>query len=915
MDAKVSAQAALDAIAIPTLVLDPDLRIVGANLAIGTLREKIGLAPNCLGKYLWEALPIDRNLVEERYRKLFSSGEQLISDESFQFGDHSVNLEVMRFPIVQGSCVTHVLVMGRDITNQGRLEASLRESEETSRALVEAATEAIILIDVTGVVLAINEIAVGRLKHAPDYIVGQSASKLFSPEEWERELALIQRVRETRQRVHSRGTRFGRLVDTTMTPITDASGTVYRIAIYDCDITDREAVVSALRESEETARALMNASSESIVLFDAHGRIVTLNETAAQRLGQSVAELVGKSGQDIFPPDIWAPRLAGIQEIVRTRRSLRYVDTHRGRSLHANVYPVSNSQGEVIRVAVFARDVTEHERAVAALQESEETARALINASVESIILMDRDETIVALNEIAATRMGLSVAEAVGRTAGDVFSADLVSARHPHVKTVLATRRPVRFTDSHSGRTFDNSIHPILGSSGEVQRIAIYARDITEHLEAMAALRDSEVTSRALINASAESIILMTPDGTVITMNAVAAARVGKLPHEAIGLNGSQIFPAEVWEQRKMKVAEVMQSRKPVTFTDTRFNKTVDVAIHPILDGLGVVQRVAVYARDISEHLAAMRAVRESETRYRRQFESLPVPTFVWEKVDDDFVLQDFNRAALELTLGHAPRFVGSKATTMYADRPDIVQDMIMCAQEGQPISREMSYAFKASLGVRYILAYYIYVPPNQVMVHAIDQTERKLAEVAVQEARRTLEQEVAKRTEELAQANEQLNVEREALDRKNIALQQVIEQAGRNRDDIAERIQANVDRIVLPILDRIDTRLDTPGKQYLKLARSSLMEIVSPYVRALETKSRNLTLHEIDLCHLIRGGHSTKEIAALRNTSVQTVLTQRKILRRKLGIVGREVNLASFLVSMTSETTARDYREADDNR
>ena len=64
------------------------------------------------------------------------------------------------------------------------------------------------------------------------------------------------------------------------------------------DITRRKEAEQALRQSEEMARAILNATTESVLLLDDHGAILDLNQTAAQRLGKGVGEFVGLQLQD-----------------------------------------------------------------------------------------------------------------------------------------------------------------------------------------------------------------------------------------------------------------------------------------------------------------------------------------------------------------------------------------------------------------------------------------------------------------------------------------------------------------------------------------------------------------------------------------------------------------------------------------
>jgi len=75
-----------------------------------------------------------------------------------------------------------------------------------------------------------------------------------------------------------------------------------------------EASREALRYSEETSRALMNATLDSAFLVKRDGRIVDVNDAGARRLGMNREEITGANFQDLFQPALADSRMARIQE-------------------------------------------------------------------------------------------------------------------------------------------------------------------------------------------------------------------------------------------------------------------------------------------------------------------------------------------------------------------------------------------------------------------------------------------------------------------------------------------------------------------------------------------------------------------------------------------------------------------------
>ena len=177
-----------------------------------------------------------------------------------------------------------------------------------------------------------------------------------------------------------------------------------------------------------------------------------------------------------------------------------------------------------------------------------------------------------------------------------------------------------------------------------------------------------------------------------------------------------------------------------------------------------------------------------------------------------------------------------------------------------------------------------------------IDITERKDAEKKLQKAYDNLEIRIQERTRQLEDVNRELTAERETLNQRTIALKEILNQIEEEKRQIELKIQANIDRVIVPIIARLKKTLVGADKKMLALLEESLNDIASSFLTRLETQFSHLTSREIEICGLIKNGQTTKEIARAFNTSELTVLSQRKIIRRKLKISQKKINLASFL-------------------
>ncbi|MBC8274289.1 MAG: hypothetical protein H8E40_04890, partial [Chloroflexi bacterium] len=73
---------------------------------------------------------------------------------------------------------------------------------------------------------------------------------------------------------------------------------------------------------------------------------------------------------------------------------------------------------------------------------------------------------------------------------------------------------------------------------------------------------------------------------------------------------------------------------------------------------------------EIAKHKRTEDALRESEERAKAQYKGIPIPTYTWQRVDDDFILTEYSDAAMAITQGKIANYIGKKASEMYQDTP-----------------------------------------------------------------------------------------------------------------------------------------------------------------------------------------------------------------------------------------------------
>ena len=161
----------------------------------------------------------------------------------------------------------------------------------------------------------------------------------------------------------------------------------------------------------------------------------------------------------------------------------------------------------------------------------------------------------------------------------------------------------------------------------------------------------------------------------------------------------------------------------------------------PIIDEKGIFQGAFAFISDITDQKKAEQKLKVSEERFKTLFKYLPVPTYVWKKSreDNDFILIDYNDAAFRITNGGVRDLLGVGASEMYKERPDIYQDLMNCFNQKGLLTIETHFSSQNLNGKKEFLVTFVYIPPDIVMIHTDDITQRKKTEKALEENERFL--------------------------------------------------------------------------------------------------------------------------------------------------------------------------------
>lgn len=127
--------------------------------------------------------------------------------------------------------------------------------------------------------------------------------------------------------------------------------------------------------------------------------------------------------------------------------------------------------------------------------------------------------------------------------------------------------------------------------------------------------------------------------------------------------------------------------------------------------------------------------LRNNQERLKAIYQNMPIPTYIWQGVDGDLRLMDFNAAAKEASESRVEKILGVSAKEVYSDQPFMFQNLQRCLNEKTLVRRETDYRSVTTGKEKHMSFTFAFVQPDMVLMHSENITNRKQAEVALRQS------------------------------------------------------------------------------------------------------------------------------------------------------------------------------------
>jgi diguanylate cyclase (GGDEF)-like protein/PAS domain S-box-containing protein len=319
------------------------------------------------------------------------------------------------------SCLRGQKEMRQIAENTAKLDAN----EARYRIVTNSASDAIITIDQTGVILFVNQPTEKVFGYTAEELIGENLVKLIPEKRRLKYLARIKRFIANENRnisgqaleilaQHKDGQEV--LIEVSFGEYNSERGRV--ITAVGRDITERKRADEALRKSEEY-RNLFKLANDAIIIFDPRSEIVLdVNDYACKMYGYSREEFIGQSLKDISENIQRSQQhIANLiqYKTIESFESIHYQKD--GTPIHvlinSSIIEFKGKQG----VLSINRDVTSRVKIDTSLRESEYKLRTLIENMKEGLLHLDQDDCIIFTNKRFCEITGYRKEELLGQNA------------------------------------------------------------------------------------------------------------------------------------------------------------------------------------------------------------------------------------------------------------------------------------------------------------------------------------------------------------------------------------------------------------------------------------------------------------------------------------------------------------------
>ncbi len=772
----------------------------------------------------------------------------------------------------------------QDVTEHKLMERALKKSEHEKSIILDSTTEMFAIYDLDLRVIWANRAAGESVGKNMEDLVGKCCYEIWNQKREPCEGCPVLKAKETKEPQETmRKTPDGRIWRLRGYPILDDDGNIVNLVVFGYDITEKKLI-----EDRNSALAeMVDSAPNTATVHDSEGRFVYANRKTFELHGYTPEEFFAINLHELDVPESAEKIEAHTREIIELGESTFEVGHFRKDGsvlrLEVSVKPIV-WEGKKGFLSI-GRDITERKQAEEAMIASEALFREMFKANEAVMLLIDPNTgQIVEANQAAARYYGYPLE-------------NLVQMKIQQINVL-----PSAEVSELMGRAFNKQVNifefPHLLANGQIRDVEAYStplkiqnqtrlfsiiNDITERKQTEERLRKSEASYRALTETIPDLLFKIDKDLRFVFIHAGRTEKLLIPKEEALNKNAYDLLPPELAEMTERNVKASLSTGEIFEY---EYSLPVDGGIHYYEARMlrCSPDEVLVLVRNVTERKQAENQFLELNARKRAMLDTTLQSIVLFSSAGEIVMLNKTAEFWIKQVYGHDAKEGDSAFVFPHPEDIESFRLNFRKALNGKKTAGEWRTRDQSGKVFWFALDY-LPIWENNVVSGicfcAMNITELKL-----------LEEEIKNRQTE---AEEQSRL----LERKNIALSELIDHARVERELFERRISNNIEQIVLPIVSSMKLASGERREEYAQLLENSLRDLLSEKGSRLARPELGLTPREIQICEMIKQGLSSKEIAKLLGIGLRSIDSHRYNIRKRLGLSDRSFKLITYLKSL----------------
>lgn len=651
-----------------------------------------------------------------------------------------------------------MLSTNSDITALKIAERALRLSEERLRVTLTSIGDAVITVDINGIVNFLNPVAAALTGWEFEEAEGQPVQNVFriineishAPSE-----NIVKRVLDegcvmglaNHTALISKDGRNIPIEDSAA-PIKDPSGNVIGVILVFHDVTEKRLAQEALRESEIRFRTLAENIPDLIVRFDKNLRFLYGNEAVVKRTGLSLEYLIGKTASEYSAASSstrsWEE---AAKEVFRTGEPKRIEQSNIWQNkpliYDSLLVPEKDNSGNVTSLVAIARDISEMKKAENILRDSEQRLKYHLENSPLAVVEWDKDFRIIQWSAEAERIFGRKKEEVFGIRIDHlniIFPEDIPIVEKTSSRLLSGKELKVISQNRNITKSGDvleciwyNSV--LLDENGEMSSVLSLVEDVTLLRKTERDLNASQENYKELVTNARSIILKCDNNGTITFINEFGLDFFGYKKAELLGQPVMLIVPEtestgrdmnemveniiESPDNHAVNINENIKKNKEKVWVEW-YNKT-------LFDESGRKTGHIAVGIDITNKKIAEDALKESENKLRSVLNAAGESIYMFDNdghiiMSNKTGIERLNKTKEDEVIGHLfSEFMTPDLAKVRKDKiRSVFSTGIPLEYEDSSVSRKYYHSFHPVFKDNKV---------NYVVSYSTDITERKLAE------------------------------------------------------------------------------------------------------------------------------------------------------------------------------------------